>query len=376
MLTHFFVLLKQKMYAMQGTKPEFLQTLPGETTIALPKLDLHLGSYTRHAVTNLDRGDPRGRQYFDMGLRLMLSFQHELAAKCFLASLQFCPDAALSHAMVAMCHSPNYNFKGDVYYGSSFHPDDVNQQDLLCVFPSQQVAERHGAAAVAKMEELKQLQQQNTGGCDKDTESTDIEPAPLELDNMTLNVNNEEGTTVETKSTTSTLKTATTPEVLSDAETLVLQAVRILTCSPGVDASLAERTTGRSFADAMRKAYEKYPNDPEIAYWFVESLMVLNAWQLYEYPSGKALTPDVEEIQTVLERGLQQHPHHPGLCHLYVHLSEMSAHPEQALEACKTLRQQEHAGHLIHMPTQYVCELRFCWVNVCCALYWSGVPMC
>ena len=342
---------------IQGTRPELQQTLPGETIYSLPKPDLHLGSYARHTVTNLDQGDPRGRQFFDMGLRLMFSFQHELAAKCFLASLRFCPDAALAHAMVAMCHSPNYNFQGEAYCESTFHPEDVHLHDLLCAFPSQHVAERHGAAAVAKMEELKQRHQRITDDSSDGIESTNKEPQPASFgqDNMTLNISSEEGTTVETKSsTTSAARTSTTPEVLSDAETLVLQAVRILTCSPGVEASLAESTTGRPFADAMRKAYQKHPNDPEIAYWFVESLMVLNAWQLYNYPSGRVLSPDVEEIRTVLERELQQHPHHPGLCHMYVHLSEMSAHPEQALEACQTLRQQEHAGHLIHMPTQYV----------------------
>ena len=37
---------------------------------------------------------------------------------------------------------------------------------------------------------------------------------------------------------------------------------------------------------------------------------------------------------------------------MYVHLSEMSAHPEKALDACKPLRNLfPHAGHLIHMAT-------------------------
>lgn len=46
------------------------------------------------------------------------------------------------------------------------------------------------------------------------------------------------------------------------------------------------------------------------------------------------------------------HSHHAGLCHMYVHLSEMSAQPGKALEACRTLRSEfSHAGHLIHMST-------------------------
>ncbi|MEO1001406.1 MAG: tetratricopeptide repeat protein, partial [Pseudomonadota bacterium] len=43
---------------------------------------------------------------------------------------------------------------------------------------------------------------------------------------------------------------------------------------------------------------------------------------------------------------------HPGLLHLYVHLMEMSPHPEKALRQGDVLRTLvPDAGHLIHMPT-------------------------
>jgi hypothetical protein len=87
----------------------------------------------------------------------------------------------------------------------------------------------------------------------------------------------------------------------------------------------------------MRKVYEKYPTDPEVAYCFAEALMVLNAWHLYEYPTGKAVSPDVDETREVLEKSLAIHSGHAGLCHMYVHLSEMSGHPEKALEACERI---------------------------------------
>jgi len=309
---------------LQGTKPELHQNLPGEDTYSLPHLDLNLGSFARQKVSNLDASE-KGREYFDMGLRLMMSYQHELAAKCMLACLQYSPDTALAHGLVALCHSPNYNFKGEAYYESACHFDDVHRPDLLCVFPSQQVAERHSAAAVAKMEELKRLRKKKKGkkGRQKQKSATDT-PDDNHL-----------------------------ADIISEPEAHLITAVRILTGTPGVDPGLSELAVGRPFADAMRKAYQKYPQDPEIVYWFAESLMVLNAWQLYEYPSGQPLSPDVVEVRTVLEKALQLHPHHPGLCHLYVHLSEMSAHPAFALKACQPLRTMyPHAGHLIHMPTQ------------------------
>ena len=351
------------IHTQQGTKPELHQTLPGETTFSLPPLDSHLGSYTRHVVTNLDScpgQDVRGRQYFDMGLRLMMSYQHELAAKCLLACLQFCPDLALAHALVALCHSPNYNFKGEAYYESACHFEDAHQHDLLCVFPSQQVAERHSAAAVAKMEELKRLRRQQTAVNKNRRGMKKGKQAFIKSkSNGSNNKRQQQAQSNDNQNITSSEGTAeTTARPLSDAESMLVQAVRILTGSPGVDPGLSELAVGRPFADAMRKAYQKHPDDPEIVYWFAESLMVLYAWQLYEYPSGKPLSPDVVEVRNVLELALPKHPHHPGLCHLYVHLSEMSAHPELALEACKTLRKQEHAGHLIHMPTQYVHDLQ------------------
>lgn len=142
------------------------------------------------------------------------------------------------------------------------------------------------------------------------------------------------------------------PSPISDVETLLLMAIRKLTCHPGLEHSLSYDIVGRPYADAMRAIHTKYPNDPEIAYYFAESLMVLNAWQLYEYPSGEALSPDVEETKAVLERALALHKDHAGLCHMYVHLTEMSANPGSALTACAPLRNQfPHAGHLIHMPT-------------------------
>ena len=59
------------------------------------------------------------------------------------------------------------------------------------------------------------------------------------------------------------------------------------------------------------------------------------------------------EIKSVLELALMNWPEHPGLCHLYVHLMEMSSEPECALKACETLRKlwSQQFGHLAHMPS-------------------------
>jgi hypothetical protein len=295
---------------------------------SLPILDgpdaLHLGHYSRQLVSNCPP-ESIGRAYFDLGLRLMLSYQHEMATKCFLACLLHCPHCALAHGFIALCHSPNYNFKGRPYYESTFHAEDVAQHDLLCIFPSQQVADRHSKAGIDVVEEIRRLRKKKSKS--KKGPSAKQQQSRSEVGDADAS--------------------AVLPDLISDVESQLLSAIRILTCCPGVDPDLADETVGVPYATAMRKVYNKYPSDAEVIYCFAESLMVLNAWMLYEYPSGKPVSDDVEETRAVLERALatEEHGHHAGLCHLYVHLSEMSAHPELALPASESLRTLfPHAG--------------------------------
>jgi hypothetical protein len=305
---------------------------------------LNLGTYTREHVSNAIVPSNLGRQFFDAGLRLLMSYQHEMAAQYFNACVQVCPHMALAHGLLALSHGPNYNFKGDAYYETACHSVDVHLQDMQCVFPSQHVADRHSAAAIATIEELKR---QHRGNKKKNQTICKGGRRKPNKGNDGNHDRNNNSTTEEYENGNND-----TPVLIADVEAQLLSAIRILTGTPGVDPGLSYETVGRPYADAMRKVYQKYPNDPDIVYFFAESLMVLNAWELYEYPSGKPLSPDVDETRTALETALQIHPNHPGLIHMYVHLSEMSAHPDRARSICEPLRTSlPHAGHLIHMPT-------------------------
>ena len=306
--------------------------MPGEDVYSFPPLSgesaINLGNYRRKQVTNADVHE-KGRAYFDLGLRLLFSYQHEMAAKCFRACLYFSPHTALAHGLVSLCHSPNYNFKGRAYYESASHHEDVDKPDELCVFPSHQVADRHSKKALEVVDEIRRMHRTPKKSGKKG-----------------------KGKGKGGHTNIAAVSSGEKPDLISDVEVLLLQAIRILTCNPGLDPDLSEEMVGRPYAEACRSVYEKYPTDPEVAYLFAESLVVPNAWQLYEYPSGKPLSPDVDEVRQLLERSLDQHPTHAGLCHIYVHLSEMSATPQQALRACPALRSSfPHAGHLIHMPT-------------------------
>jgi tetratricopeptide (TPR) repeat protein len=111
----------------------------------------------------------------------------------------------------------------------------------------------------------------------------------------------------------------------------------------------------RKFADEMRKVHAEHPDDPEGATAFVDALMNLTPWQMWDIA-----TEDVGSGAATIEaqRTLEAHMAlpggmtHPGILHLYVHLMEMSPHPEKALKAGDVLRTLvPDAGHLVHMPT-------------------------
>lgn len=437
---------------------------------------LNLGSYSRPSVSNLVAPPPvlpsqnssettqssstdnnnssspqsRARLYFDLGLRLLFAYQHEEACQLFQACLRLAPDCALAHGMVALCHGPNYNFKGEAYYDSTDHPEqlyleemlasasgvsgddpaaDENDpaagsssptmvaaapiggaaaelaalEDLMNIFPSQQIATKHARCGRRKIEEL----QRRAAAADTSTAdvgasrgrkrsattanvgtSASAVASSMNVDDAADDVSmhsrsqNSQNSSIVMEDASSLYDGASVgggageasrhnsdvvqivmdnvddddndepiaapqqpqqsqpvfPQQIRQVEVDILEAINVLCAHPGIDPALSVETVGRPYANAMREVAKKYPDDPDVAYFFVESLMVLNAWSLYEYPTGRPLTPDVFEIRDVLERLLRLHPEHAGLCHLYVHLSEMSDDPAKALPACLPLR--------------------------------------
>lgn len=115
-------------------------------------------------------------------------------------------------------------------------------------------------------------------------------------------------------------------------------------------------TWNLAFADTMRKAFLAHPDNLEVRTIFVEALLNLTPWNMWNLQTGKpAEGAATFEAQIVLEEGMAQVDGamgHPGILHLYVHLMEMSPTPEKALKAGDILRRLvPDAGHLIHMPT-------------------------
>ncbi|MGE0824561.1 MAG: hypothetical protein AB7G75_04290 [Candidatus Binatia bacterium] len=113
-----------------------------------------------------------------------------------------------------------------------------------------------------------------------------------------------------------------------------------------------------AYADAMRTVYTAFSEDIDVATLFAEALMNRTPWQLWNLQNGSAADgASTQETATVLEKALQQMQEagaerHPGLLHMYIHLMEMSPHPQAALRAADDLRGLvPDAGHLEHMST-------------------------
>lgn len=105
----------------------------------------------------------------------------------------------------------------------------------------------------------------------------------------------------------------------------------------------------RAYAEAMRRLAARYPDDPDAATLYAESLMNLRPWKLWS-PDGKP-AEGTEEIVRVLEGVLRRYPDHPGANHYYIHAVEASPHPERALpSAARLATLAPAAGHLVHMP--------------------------
>jgi tetratricopeptide (TPR) repeat protein len=105
----------------------------------------------------------------------------------------------------------------------------------------------------------------------------------------------------------------------------------------------------KAYADAMTKVYPRYPNDPDVAALYADAVMNTMPWD-YWTKAGEP-KPGVAEARAALESNIKQHPSHPGVHHLYIHLMEASSDVELALpSADRLVNLVPAAGHLVHMP--------------------------
>src|SRR5215204_6346632 len=81
----------------------------------------------------------------------------------------------------------------------------------------------------------------------------------------------------------------------------------------------------RTYADAMREVWRKYPTDPDVGAFFAEAMMDLRPWD--QWTAHGEPQPGTDEIIATLDAVLKLNPNHPLANHLYIHAVEASPNP-------------------------------------------------
>ncbi|MGH9714479.1 MAG: tetratricopeptide repeat protein [Candidatus Acidiferrales bacterium] len=104
-----------------------------------------------------------------------------------------------------------------------------------------------------------------------------------------------------------------------------------------------------AYAKSMGELTKKYPDDPDAATIYAESMMDIRPWGLWSLDGTPA--EGTLEIISVLESVLARYPDHIGANHYYIHAVEASPHPAWGLPSANRLGTLvPGAGHLVHMP--------------------------
>lgn len=104
------------------------------------------------------------------------------------------------------------------------------------------------------------------------------------------------------------------------------------------------------YSQAMQKLSQKYPDDPDAAVLYAESLLDVSPWNQWT-SEGKPLEGTMDAIRT-LQSVLRRIPNHIGANHYYIHAVEASPHPEVALISAERLKiLLPSSGHILHMPS-------------------------
>ncbi|MGE0406713.1 MAG: tetratricopeptide repeat protein [Candidatus Korobacteraceae bacterium] len=106
-------------------------------------------------------------------------------------------------------------------------------------------------------------------------------------------------------------------------------------------------TRNAAFAEAMRKVYEKFPKDLDVATLYAEALFV----QEPRRGTRDISKPNIQRLMKVLEDVLAA-DRHAGACHIYIHVTEATSEPGRA-EACAEWvgNAIPGASHMNHMPS-------------------------
>lgn len=116
------------------------------------------------------------------------------------------------------------------------------------------------------------------------------------------------------------------------------------------DSAKDQNQLNNLYKEAMARVYKTYPRHTDISALYVDALMLLHPWDLYNHDYSPK--PWTTEIVTVIKKTLALNPNHPGANHYYVHAMEASAKPQEALRSADILSTaMPEVSHITHMPS-------------------------
>jgi len=116
------------------------------------------------------------------------------------------------------------------------------------------------------------------------------------------------------------------------------------------DSTVDRTALNNAYATEMKKLYQQFGDDPDVASLYADALMNLHPWDLYDHSGNPhTWTP---EITALLEKILKKYPLHPAAIHYYIHAVEASNDPGRALPyADKLGALMPDVAHMVHMPS-------------------------
>ena len=101
----------------------------------------------------------------------------------------------------------------------------------------------------------------------------------------------------------------------------------------------------KAYSDAMKKAYESYPDDHEAAAFYALSLLASE-------PHNDETFSNRKQAATILEKLFAVEPNHPGVAHYLIHSYDKPQLAELGIPAARRYAQIAPAApHALHMPS-------------------------
>ena len=116
------------------------------------------------------------------------------------------------------------------------------------------------------------------------------------------------------------------------------------------DSSQTRTMLNQLYVDEMKEAYEKFPDDADVATLYADAMMLQHPWDLWNIDgTPKPWTPLIREV---IEKVLAKNPNHPGANHYYIHVMEPSPYAAKALPSADRLgKLVPGLSHVVHMPS-------------------------